>query len=396
MGMARYVVDAVLLEGRSAREVARAHGISKTWIYELISRYRAGGYEALEPLSRRPRSCKHETAAAVVRAIVKLRRELEAQGHDAGAETIAYHLSQDIGDIPSLSTIWRILRREGLVTPQRQKRPRCSLIRFEAQLPNECWQADVTAWALASGETVEIIDLIDDHSRLHLGCDAYGRVKAADVVASFHKACELHGLPASFLSDNGAVFVGGYRKGKVALEYELERLRIVFKNSRPYHPQTLGKVERLHQTLKRFLAKQPPAGTLSELQDQLDTFRHYYNNIRPHRALGRRTPLQAYSARAKARPAGASAGTYLRVREDRVDEAGKVSLRYDSRLYKIGLGRAYRGLAVKLLIADREIRVIDANGELLRELTLDPSRIYQPLGRTSRVQDVPTHVSGMS
>jgi transposase len=195
MGMARYVVDAVLLEGRSAREVARAHGISKTWIYELVKRDRAGGYEALEPRSRRPRSCRHETPREVVQAIVALRRELQAQGHDAGAETIAYHLSQDHEDIPSLSSIWRILRREGLVVAQHQKRPRCSLIRFEADLPNECWQADVTAWALASGEVVEILDLIDDHSRLHLGCDAYLRVKAADVVASFHKAAQLNGLP---------------------------------------------------------------------------------------------------------------------------------------------------------------------------------------------------------
>jgi transposase InsO family protein len=333
----------------------------------------------------------------MVEAIVALRRELSAQGHDSGAETIAYHLSQDIGDIPSLSTIWRILRREGLVVAQRQKRPRCSLIRFEAELPNELWQADVTAWALASGEVVEILDLIDDHSRLHLGCDAYPRVKAVDVVRSFHKAAELHGLPASLLSDNGAVFVGSYRGGgKVALEYELERLGVQFRNSRPYHPQTLGKVERLHQTLKRFLVKQPTARTLSELQGQLDAFRHYYNHIRPHRALGRRTPLQAYSARAKARPAGAQPGTYFRVREDRVDKAGKVSLRYGSRLYKIGVGRAYKGRLIRLLIADRNVRVVDANGELLRELTLDPSRIYQALGRRSTVQDVPTHVSGMS
>jgi transposase InsO family protein len=396
MGMARYVVDAVLLEGRSAREVALAHGISKTWIYELIARYRAGGYEALEPRSRRPRSCKHETPREVVQAIVKLREELSTQGHDAGAETIAYHLCQDIGDTPSLSTIWRILRREGLVVAQHQKRPHCSLIRFEAELPNECWQADVTAWALADGEVAEIIDLIDDHSRLHLACDAYSRVKAADVVASFQRAAELHGLPESFLSDNGAVFVGGYRKGKVLLEYELERLGVAFKNSRPYHPQTLGKVERLHQTLKRYLAKQPPAGTLAELQQQLDAFRHYYNHIRPHRALGRRTPLQAYSARSKARPKGAPPGTYFRVREDKVDESGKVSLRYESRLYKIGIGRAHKGRAIRLLIADRDVRVIDANGELLRELTLDPTRVYQPLGDQSRVQNVPTHVSGMS
>jgi transposase InsO family protein len=377
--MGRYVVDAVLLEGRSGREVARAHGISKSWIYELIRRYREGGYEALEPRSKRPRSCKHETHAPLVRAIVELRRELESQGHDAGAETIAYHLAQRGAQVPSLSTIWRILRRAGLVVQQPRKRPRCSRIRFEADLPNEMWQADVTAWQLQDGQVVEILDLIDDHSRLHLGCDVYGRVKAADVVESFHKAGELHGLPASLLSDNGAVFVGSYRGGKVLLEYELERLGIEFKNSRPYHPQTLGKVERLHQTLKRYLTRQAPAETLSELQGQLDAFRHYYNHRRPHRALGRRTPLQAYSARVKARPAGVQARTYFRVREDRVDKTGKVSLRFDSRLYKIGLGRAHKGRAVKLLIADQHVRVIDLQGELIRELTLDPSRIYQPV-----------------
>jgi hypothetical protein len=103
-------------------------------------------------------------------------------------------------------------------------------------------------------------------------------------------------------------------------------------------------VERLHQTLKRYLARQPPGETLSELQAQLDAFAHYYNHIRPHRALGRHTPLQAYSARVKARPASASsAAPYFRVRQDRVDATGKVSLRYDSRLYKIGLGRAHKG-----------------------------------------------------
>lgn len=130
--MARYVVDAVLLEGRSPREVASAHGISRSWIYELIKRYRAGGYAALEPRSRRPRSCGHETPVEVVQAIVALRRELQADGHDAGAATIAYHLAKRIEEVPSRATIWRILKREGLIVPQPQKRPRCSLIRFRS------------------------------------------------------------------------------------------------------------------------------------------------------------------------------------------------------------------------------------------------------------------------
>ncbi len=379
MGMARYVVDAVVLEGRSVREVSRAHGLSKTWIYELVGRFRAGGYEALEPRSRRPRECPHETSREVVEAVLALRRELQDAGHDCGPATIAYHLANRIDQVPSRATIWRILKRHGLIVPQPQKRPACSRIRFEADLPNEMWQADITAWQLADGQPAEILNLLDDHSRLFLGSDAYGRVKAPDVVASFHKACELHGIPYSLLSDNGAVFTGASRRGKVLLEAELERLGVLFKNSRPYHPQTCGKVERLHQTLKRYLAKQPPAATLAELQAQLDTFAHYYNDIRPHRALGGQTPLQAYSTRIKARPAGATAATYFRVRQDKVDKTGTVTLRYDSRLHHIGLGRAHKGRHVKLLIADRSIRVIDLQGQLIRELTLDPTRDYQPL-----------------
>jgi transposase InsO family protein len=381
MGMARYVVDAVVLEGRSVREVARAHGLSKTWIYELVGRFRAGGYEALQPRSRRPRACPHETSSEVVDAVLALRAELEHAGHDAGAATIAYHLANRFEAVPSRVTIWRILKRQGLIVAQPQKRPVCSRIRFEADLPNEMWQADITAWQLADGQPAEILNLIDDHSRLFLAADAYGRVKAADVVASFHKAAQLHGLPYSLLSDNGAVFTGASRKGKVLLESELERLGVLFKNSRPYHPQTCGKVERLHQTLKRYLSKQPPARSLADLQAQLDAFAHYYNDIRPHRALGGQTPLQAYSARIKARPSNTAAATYFRVRQDKVDKTGRVTLRYDSRLYHIGLGRAHKGRQVKLLVVDRDVRVIDLHGELIRELTLDPSRDYQPLTR---------------
>jgi transposase len=128
-GLARYVVDAVVLEGRSAREVARAHGISKSWIYELIARYQDGGYQALEPRSKRPRSCKHGTSQETIDAIVSLRTQLHAEGHDAGAATISYHLAQKTHDVPSRATIWRILRREGLILPEPQKRPRSSLIR---------------------------------------------------------------------------------------------------------------------------------------------------------------------------------------------------------------------------------------------------------------------------
>jgi len=380
---ARYLVEAHLLEGRSVSELAAAHGVHRSWIYKLLARYREGGYEALEPRSRAPRSSPNRTPEEVVRAVVSLREQLLSQGHDCGAETIAHHLAKELDSVPSISTIWRILRREGLVSPQPQKRPRSSLIRFEAELPNEMWQADITHWRLAGGRDVEILNMIDDHSRLFLASRAFLTTKAADVVDVFRSAIDLHGAPASLLCDNGAVFTATPRGGKVLLQLEMERLGVVAKNSRPYHPQTCGKVERLHQTLKRYLTKQAPARTLSELQAHLNAFCHYYNAIRPHRALRGRTPLQAYSARIKARPASLDAPeAHFRIRHDRVDSAGTVTLRHNSKLHHIGLGRAHKGRAVKLLVADRDIRVLDARtGELIRRLTLDPSRDYQPIGR---------------
>lgn len=382
MDKARYLVEAHVLEGRSVSELAAAHGVHRSWIYKLLARYRAGGYGALERRSRAPRSSPSRTPEEVVEAILTLREQLRAEGHDCGAATIAYHLAERFERVPSVSTIWRVLKREGLVTPQPQKRPRSSLIRFEAELPNEMWQADVTHWPLAGAGHAEILNMLDDHSRLFLASRAFPTVKAADVVDVFHMAIALHGAPASLLCDNGAVFTATPRGGKVLLQVELERLGITAKNSRPYHPQTCGKVERLHQTLKRYLARQAPAETLAGLQVQLDGFTGYYNARRPHRALDGRTPLQAYGARVKARPAGEpSTDAHFRVRQDKVDAGGTVTLRHDSRLHHIGIGRAHKGRRIKLLVADLEIRVLDQEtGELIRRLTLDPTRDYQPIG----------------
>jgi transposase InsO family protein len=377
---ARYLVEAHLREGRPVAELAAQHGVHRSWLYKLLARYEQGGDEALQPRSRRPCSCPHKTSLEQEERIVALRQELVRQGHDAGPHTIVRHLERDTDQVPSPATIWRILRRHGLVQDQPQKRPKSSLVRFCAELPNEMWQTDTTHWRLADGSDVEILNLIDDHSRLFLASDAYRAVTAHDVVSSFRKACSYHGLPYSLLSDNAAVFTGYYRQGKVLLESELERLGVVFKNSRPYHPQTCGKVERLHQTLKRFLAKQDPPKTLEELQAQLDRFRDYYNHIRPHRSLGGRTPLQAYEGRIKAKPAAPTEKTHFRVRKDRVDKTGRVTLRHRSRLHHIALGRAHKGRVVTILVADLDVRVIDEHGEVIRQLTLDPERNYQPLG----------------
>lgn len=396
MGLGRYVVDAVVLEGRSPSELAKSHHLSRSWIYELVARYRAGGYAALEPRSRRPRSCAHQVPPRVQNAVLRLRHELSDAGHDAGAQTIAHHLARRVAKVPSVATIWRILCRHGLITPQPHKRPRSSFIRFEAQLPNELWQTDTTHWSLADGSDVEILNVIDDHSRVAVASEAFRTVKATDVVRVFFAAASTYGLPAALLSDNGAVFSGGPRGGMVLLESELERLRIRAVHSTPYHPQTCGKVERFHQTLKRFLAKQPRPESVAQLQLQLDACRAYYNQRRPHRALGGRTPLVAFNARLRARPELPPAATHFRVRQDRVDGDGRVTLRYLSQLRHIYVGRSHRRERVRLLIADANVRVVREDGQLLGELTLDPHRDYQPMRPPTTVHNVVRQVSSMS
>jgi|RhiMetdeSRZDD1v2_1073273.scaffolds.fasta_scaffold522465_1 transposase InsO family protein len=385
MGMAQLVVTAVVIEGRCKSEVARDYGISRRWVITLVQRYLAEGEAGLAPRSRRPRSSPNQTPTAVEDEIVALRKDLVRRGHEAGAATIAAHLQRRHARAPATSTVWRILSDRGFVTAQPHKRPKSSYVRFAAEQPNERWQTDLTHWALADGTDVEVINWIDDHSRLCLASTARRVFTAGDIDISYRDTADAYGDPASVLSDNGAVYTGRYRgRGVVALEATLHRRGVLFTHSRPYHPQTCGKAERFHQTEKRWLASQPQADTIPALQRQLDAFRGYYNQQRPHRALGRRTPTEAYTARPKATATGQPLydPTHWRVRHDTVDTDGKLTLRHASRLHHIGIGRRYAGTTVLMLIHELHIRIITTNGQLLRDLQLDPTRDYQPTGRT--------------
>src|SRR5690348_4406011 len=163
-GVEKYVIEAILLEGASPSALARTHQISRSWIYELRERFEAGGYQALAPRSRRPHSSPTQISSEVQARILELRDELAAAGYDAGPQTLAHHLAGQLSQVPSVTTIWRILKRHGRVTPQPHKKPRSSYIRFEAKLPNETWQVDATPWQLAGGSAVEILNFVDDHS----------------------------------------------------------------------------------------------------------------------------------------------------------------------------------------------------------------------------------------
>jgi transposase InsO family protein len=378
MSKPRVIVLSVVQQGLRPSEAAARFGVSRQWVHQLLARYRDGGLEAVEPRSHRPRANPQQTPPALTERIVELRHDLTAQGLDAGPVSIAARLEREGRPVPSTSTIRRILHAAGLVIPQPRKRPRSSYRRFEAAQPNECWQSDFTHWGLADGIDVEILNWLDDHSRLLLSCTAHRRVTGPSVVSSFLAVIATHGTPGATLTDNGSVYTSRFTGGRNGFEYLLGELGVAQRNGHPGHPQTQGKIERFHQTLKRWLAAQPTAANIPALQRQLDRFQGVYNTEREHRAHGQ-TPAAAYTATLKAAPPTPPSHTDgpYRIRVDTVDRHGKISLRRAGRMHHLGIGAARAGTPALVLIHPDTVEVIDpATGEHLSSHTIDPTRGY--------------------
>lgn len=377
MSHARVAVLKVVSNQSTVGEAAAEVGLSRRHLQRLLARYREGGLAAIEPRSRRPKSNPNQTPDQVRERVIELRVKLGADGLDAGPVTIAWHLKEEGLTAPSTSTIRRILHEASLIAPEPKKRPRSSYTSFEAAQPNETWQSDSTHWRLADGTDVEVLNWLDDHSRYLLRSTAHRPVGGETVVASFLEAVSDHGPPASTLTDNACVYTSRFTGGRNAFEYLLAALGVRQKNGSPGHPQTQGKIERFHQTQKRWLAARPAAATLAELGEQLDCFRAHYNERRPHRALGRTTPGQAYRARPKAAPAEGGGAAHYRVRYDRTDAKGKVSFRRAGRMHHLGVGAAHARKRVIALADEEKVSVVElATGEVLSTHRIDPERSY--------------------
>ena len=361
----------------SVTAAAARYGYSRQHLHRLLARYHQGGLEAVDPRSRRPHANSNATSGEIRELVLQLRLQLTREGLDAGPVTIAWHLTQAGHAAPSSSTIRRILHTAGLIQPEPRKRPRSSYRPFEADQPNECWQSDFTHWRLADGTDIEILNWLDDHSRYLIRCTAHAPVTGDIVVTEFLHASNEHGLPAATLTDNGRVYTARFAGGKNAFEYLLAALRITQKNGSAGHPQTQGKVERFHQTLKRWLAQQPAAHTITDLQAQLEHYQHIYNTQRPHRALNRATPATAYTTRPKASPHGQTPATHYRLRYDHVDTGGKVSIRRAGRMHHLGIGARHRGKPVLAIADQTTITVIHLlTSEILSTHTIEPDRSY--------------------
>lgn len=349
-------------------------GISRQTFYKYRRRFQAEGPAGLTERSRRPHRSPGMISAELEDEIVRLRKDLPL---DNGAQTIAYHLGRAGWGVPSVATLHRVLVRRGLVEAQPQKRPRSAWRRFEWPRPNGAWQIDATRWVLAGGREVWIMDVLDDHSRVLLAARVADGPTGVAAWDAFCAASADWALPARVMSDNGTCFTGRLLNGNVMdFERDLAALGIRHICSSPGHPQTCGKIERSHQTTKRWLVSQDPARTKAGLQAQLDAWLAFYNHERPHRALHGATPAERWAAIPPDRP-GAPIVEPKRAELRRVNSQGALS--WDRTI--IGVGQEHAGQHLLVIGRHHDVAIFSEHG-LVRRLTIDPTRRYQPTGQS--------------
>jgi transposase InsO family protein len=373
MSVRRAIVDADV-SMLNVSEFCRVHGVSTWLFYNLRRRHAAEGDAALEPLSRAPKRVANKIPVAVGDRIVLLRKELADDGLDNGPATIRFHLQRLDGWAPSEATIWRVLRTRGFINPEPRKAPKHAYRRFVAERANECWQIDATKWHLADGTTIEIINVIDDCTRVLIASMAVTTCTTANSWDTLCHGAQRWGWPERVLSDNGMAFRGPAGNG--GLLPALAALGIEDRHSRPYHPQTCGKVERFHQTLKLHLASRDLAATLAELQTDLDRFTERYNHHRPHRAIGRRFPAEVWRETPRSGPAGHALSTPTTTSTTVVTADGRISIASRTR---VGIGVAHAGQTAITVLTGANAHVF-INGRLVRQLTINPNTRDQPKG----------------
>lgn len=356
-------------------------GLSRSAFYAIRARARAeGAAAAAVPRSRRPRVPAGQTAAAVEEMAVAVRKQLVEQGWDAGPLSVQARMRADGFVSPSRSTLARIFTRRGLVVPEPAKRPRASWRRFVYAAPNECWQLDATEWVLSGGTKVVALQVIDDHSRRLLASLAAPAETAAAAVTVVRTAIERVGVPQRLLTDNGTAFNMSRRGMTGPLQTHLLALGVHPIASSPYHPQTCGKNERVHSTLKRWLRARPHPHDLPAFQALLDTFDAHYNTARVHQALPGLTPQAAWDATpAAAQPSPPDPTTSRqstrpapRPRRNKVSHNGNVG----AGGVIIQVGTSHAGTHVHVLVEGTTITVLDDHGVLLRRVDRVPDRHY--------------------
>lgn len=278
-------------EGANVRGLCRRFGISPTTGYKWLERWRSGGTAGLVEVPRRPHASPSRSDAASEQAVLSVRA-----AHPAwGGRKIARRL-RDLGHdrVPSASTVTAILRRHGVELGAFGGGP-AAFTRFERARPNELWQMDFKGHvALHAGTRLHPLTVLDDHSRFAVVLAACGNERTETVRQPLVAAFRRYGLPEAMITDNGSPWGDGPGSPFTALGVWLIEHGIRIGHSRPYHPQTMGKDERFHRSLKAEVLSGQAFADLAAADRAFDRWRTIYNTERPHEALGLAVPASRY------------------------------------------------------------------------------------------------------
>jgi transposase InsO family protein len=284
--------------GLAFNELCRRFCVSRKTGYKWLGRYKVGGVEALEDRSRKPHRSPRQVTRAVAAKVIALR-----EATTWGGRKLRRRL-QDLGckEVPAASTCTAILRRADLL---KKDGPQGPMQRFERAQPNELWQMDHKGdFPTQAGPRCHPLTVLDDHSRYNLVLDPAGNQRVPTVQAALTVAFQRHGLPEAILCDNGGTWGrGGDGAGHTALSVWLLRLGVRVLHGRPYHPQTQGKEERFHRTLKAELLSRHTWRDLAHCALEFAHYRQRYNTERPHDALQGATPVSRYKPSVRGMPA---------------------------------------------------------------------------------------------
>lgn len=298
MSLRREFVALATLEGANVSELCRRFGISRKTGYKWLGRGRGSDAAALADRSRRPQTSPGRTATTTEEAVLRLRDEHPAWG---GRKLRAVLLQRGVA-APAASTITEILRRHGRLDEAEGAKHR-AFVRFEREAPNELWQMDFKGhFAVDDGRRCHPLTVLDDHSRFNVGLRACGDQRGETVRGELTAMFRRYGLPRQMLMDNGSPWGCDAEHTETPLTVWLLRLGVRVAHGRPYHPQTQGKEERFHRTLKVELLKRGGFRDLDACQPRFDPWREVYNFERPHEALGLATPASRYRASERAFP----------------------------------------------------------------------------------------------
>ena len=382
----REIVLEAQTTGESITQICARYGISRQTFYRYRRRYLAAGIDGLADRSRQPNHSPNRMDPQIEIKICTLRKNHPRWG----ARRIHAELERAGFSPPAVSSIHQALRRNHLVADQPPRR-RKAFKRFQREISNDLWQIDATRVRMVDQKKAWVLDMIDDHSRYLLSALAAKAPTGEAAWDCFEEAANRYGLPRQVLSDNGLCFTGRLHKVEVEFERSLKLMGVQLINSGPYHPQTLGKLERFHKTLKMWLADEGPIEDLGHLQELLDGFKHHYNSERPHQGIGNLTPAERY------RHVGASGEGPISTGVDRNGEPTyppRSILRKVTSIGNIGylgtqitIGRRFRGATVRVVEVD-SLTHIYWGEELVRVLAIVPTKNLYPMREVSELTSV--------